>query len=255
MKMRMKIYCFAFIALFCLLITAQIQVFAQSQKVNLQADKMVYDQKKGEISLSGSVRFEHGETSLTGDRAIFNTNAKTGNIRGNVKITQPGTTITADNMSVFYDKSRAELKGNVNLTTKRNPLTTGSGQSTQTRITSQAMVYNWAGRTAEASGTVTVMQGNRRANSDNAVYNGITEIITMTGNVKFEQGSNDWVTAQKVVIDMKNDTFSASGGVSGTFYVEMSEDQKTVQPSLGTEMIPDKLPSPDIEFKGQSVPE
>jgi lipopolysaccharide export system protein LptA len=255
MKFRSKKIITAFIILLCLLGLSQTFVaFAQKREVNLNADRMVYDQKKGEISLFGNVRFIHGITSLTGERATFNTNAKTGHIRGNVKITQPETTITADKMSVFYDKNKAELSGGVNFVTGKNPLNTG-GQIQQTRITSQSMVYDWAVRSGEASGRVTVTQGNRRANGDRAHYNGISEIITMTGNVKFEQGSNHWVTAQQVVIDMKNDTFSASGGVSGTFYVEVPDESKPDKTSEIVERIPDKLPSPDFEFKGQNVTE
>jgi lipopolysaccharide assembly outer membrane protein LptD (OstA) len=246
---------FSFMLLLLVLSGLQCTALAEEQKVKLHADRMVYNQNNNEISLFGNVRFIHGNAVLTGDRAVFNNSKKQGHIRGGVKITQPGTTITADMVTVYYDKNRAELTGNVDFITNRVPTGGNLKNSPQTRIKAQKMVYNWTENSGTASGGVTVTQGGRRAKSNEAVYNGSTDIITLTGGVRFEQGSNDWVTAEKVVIDVKNETFMASGGVSGTFYVETPGDQKTAQPAVIPDKNPDKIPLPEFNFESKNSPE
>jgi lipopolysaccharide export system protein LptA len=230
----------------------------QEQQVRLNADRVTYNEKNREIILSGNVRFIHRDAVLTGNRAVFNTKTQTGNIRGNVKITQPGTVITADRMDVYYNKNIAQLQGNVVFITNRSPSQGASGaperQMQTTRLTAQSLDYNWVQKSGTATCGISVVQGSRRAYGNQGNYDGNAQLVTIEGNVRFEQGSNDWLTAQRVILDMQRNVFTATGGVSGTFYIERQESQTPGAKIQKPESAPDKLPRPSLPFKENLAP-
>lgn len=247
-------------AVFALFFSLSFPLSAEDYDVKLSADSLVYDQGKKTIIMTGNVRFLYQDTILSGARAIFNTTTQEGRISGNVRISQPGTTITGDEMLVFYKKKQAKLMRNVKIVTVKD-LANSPGKkkdmlsSGVTTLTCKEMEYDWLLREGEARGDVTVEQKDRRAFADKAHYSGNAELITMEGRVKFEQGSNDWVTCQKAYLDMKKETFMGVGGVTGNFLVK-GEKKKDKEAEKKVSPLPaDKLVIPDLPFKEKKSPE
>jgi lipopolysaccharide assembly outer membrane protein LptD (OstA) len=251
------IYVVLLIAATLFLVSAE-RGFAQDSEVRLNADRLVYDQAKKVITLEGNVRFNYKNTILSGDRANFNTATKKGKVEGNVRIYQPGTTLVGEVMTVDYAGTTAKLSGACQIVTVRD-MSGAQGsdknklESGLTTMNCDNLTYNWISREGLASGKVSVEQKNRRAYSDKARYSQPSDMITLEGNVRFEQGSNDWVTCDKAYIDMKKETFMATGGVTGNFLVkgqEKKEEKKNIPETRG-----DKVLIPDLPFEEKKLPE
>ncbi len=65
-----------------------------------------------------------------------------------------------------------------------------------------------------ATGGVTVSRGNERATGDTAIYDFNRRIITMAGNVRLRQGSNN-LSGGRLVIDLDTGISSVDGSASG----------------------------------------
>ena len=234
---------------------------AADDNVRITAEKLVYEQDKKNITLLGNVRFIYKNTTLSGERANFNTASRVGIITGNVRIYQPGTTIVGDKMTVWYNKKTSELSGNVKIVTIRDVKNTpGEKQdmlaSGLTTLTCKKFNYNWITREGKAQGDVFVEQKDRRAYAETAHYSGTSDLITLEDKVRFEQGSNNWVTCKKAYIDMRKETFMAVGGVTGNFLVQTEEEKKKTK---DTKKAPpsnaDKIIIPDLPFEERKLTE
>jgi len=243
-----------------LLISLSTPLWAEEESVRLTADKLIYDQDKKVITLIGNVRFLFKKTILSGEKATFNTSTQIGKLEGNVRIYQPGTTIVADRMTVYYEKKVSVLSGRVKIVTIKD-INASPGAKKEmlpsglTTLTCDKMSYNWLTREGKATGGVEVEQKERRAYADRAHYSGISDLITLEGKVRFEQGSNNWVTSEKAYIDLKKETFMAVGGVTGNFLIKEQDknikDKKKKSPARH----PDKIVIPELPYKEKKLPE
>ncbi len=86
----------------------------------------------------------------------------------------------------------------------------------KTILTSDKLVFSTKTGDASASGSVFVSQKGREAKADHAEYNDKEEILTLTGNVFMKKGK-DWVSAKKVIVTVRDETFEAEGGVEAEF--------------------------------------
>lgn len=237
-------------------------ITAADDNVRLTAERLVYEQDKKIITMSGNVRFIYKNTTLSGETATFNTDTRIGIVEGNVRIYQPGTTIVGDKMTVFYNKKTADLKGNVKMVTIKD-VTSSPGEkqdkmlSGLTTLTCDEFTYNWLIMEGKATGNVFVEQKDRRAYSDKAHYSGVSELITLEDKVRFEQGSNNWVTCQKAYIDLQKETFMAVGGVTGNFIVQ-TEEEKAKSKTEEKKAPPknsDKIIIPELPYKERILTE
>lgn len=238
-------------------------LYGEEGEVKLTADRLIYDQDNKTITLTGNVRFTHKNTVLSGSRAVFDTETQKGKISGGVKIQQPDFTIEGIEMEVFYNEKTAILKGNVKMVSISDVSNTSGGSqedflsSGVTTLTCSLMTYNWLTRQGEAEGSIFIEQKDRRAYSEKAHYNGVLEIITLEDRVRFEQGSNNWVTCQKAYLDLRRETFMASGAVTGNFLIQEGltgpeEDEIHQEDASKWE---DKLNIPDLPFKERHLPD
>ncbi|MCD4785013.1 MAG: LPS export ABC transporter periplasmic protein LptC [Candidatus Eremiobacteraeota bacterium] len=258
-KIRKTSICILFLAIIIIVLCICRSVPAQDSDVRLTADRLIYDEKAKKVTLEGNVRFLYKKTVLSGSLAYFNMKTRKGRIEGDVKIFQPGTTIVGDVMIVNYNENVAKLKGNVKLVTVRD-LESSPGERSEmlpsgvTTITCDSLVYSWLTREGTASTDVAVEQKNRRAYADKAHYSGSSDLITMEGRVRFEEGSNNWVTCKKAYIDLKKETFMAVGGVTGNFLVQ--EDKKKEKTEKAQPSRPaDKIILPDLPYSEKKLPE
>lgn len=255
-----KVLCRIALLCFCLGFIGQLESYAQdkSGEVRLNAKQFIYSQKKDEIILYGNVRFHYKGTVLSGQRAVFNTKTQEGKMTGGVRIYRPGTTVTGDAMKVDYGRQIANLTGDVRIVTVRDITKTPANKegmlpSGVTAMTCRKLKYNWDKNEGFATKDVTVTQKDRRVFADKAHYNGKSDIITLTGRVRFEQGAHNWVTCKKAVIDMRRETFMAMGGVTGNFLVKelKQETGKDKQP----DKYPDKIVVPAPSYDKRKLPE
>ena len=262
MKKIFYIYLLSFSISMMVFFACSSTIKAADDSVRLTADRLVYEQDKKIITMSGNVRFMYKNTTLSGENATFNTDTRIGIVEGNVRIYQPGTTIVGDKMTVYYNKKYADLSGHIKMVTIKD-VTSSPGEkqdkmlSGLTTLTCDKFTYNWIIMEGKATGNVYVEQKDRRAYSDRAHYSGVAELITLEDKVRFEQGSNNWVTCQKAYIDLQKETFMAVGGVTGNFIVQTEEEKaKTkTQEKKAPPKNSDKIIIPELPYKERILTE
>lgn len=262
MKQKNHLYLLFFTVSLTLFFGYSTCVTAADDSVRLTAERLVYEQDKKIITMSGNVRFIYKNTTLSGDNATFNTDTRIGIVKGNVRIYQPGTTIAGDRMTVYYNKKYADISGNVKMVTIKDAASSpGEKQdkmmSGLTTLTCDNFTYNWLIMEGKATGNVFVEQKDSRARSERAHYSGVSELITMEDRVRFEQGSNNWVTCQKAYIDLQKETFMAVGGVTGNFIVQ-TEEEKAKSKAEEKKAPPknsDKIIIPELPYKERILTE
>ena len=172
----------------------------------------------------GNVHFDMKDTRIETANAEFNTETQAGQMTGHVHIIQPGTTIDSDKLLIFYNKRKAVLTGGVKLVTTRSqvaggPAATPAAEATPTLPTTLICSGRWniAGSrsSSDATGNVRIEQGDKRATSDTAHYDELTQRVTMRGHVQFAQGNGNWMRAPVAYLDMKDQTFEADGSGVG----------------------------------------
>ena len=183
----------------------------QPQKVKLKADKMDFDQEKQLVRLIGNVRITSEGVVMTSPYAEYHLDEEMGDFVGGVKIVGKGTTATGKRMKVFYGEERAELMGNVRVVSDRGP--GGEKSPTPTVLLSDELEYFWEKKEGIAVGSVKVRKADQRAFSDRAHYFQKRDLVIMEGNVRFEKGGEDWMTASRATMNLKDETVVAEGGV------------------------------------------
>lgn len=214
-----------------------------TRELKIHADRMDYDETRKQVRLVGHVGIESGDTVMTAPYAQYHTEQLVAEFQGGVRVSQPGSTLVGNRMKVWYGEERALLSGNVRMLTERSP---GGDRRTPAVMTCKELEYAWVQGIGEARGQVKVRQGNRRAFSDQARYDRTAQTIDLTGNVRFEQGQDDWLTSQSARIHLETETIVASGQVVGRFLIEQSAGTPAPEPDA-TLPVPDVL-EPEIPF-------
>lgn len=126
--------------------------------------------------------------------------------------------IEADRLDVSTQKGTAVFKGNVKATkadimVKGNTLSLAYDQKSK-KVT-----------TLTADGNVYILWKEREATCGHVVYNLVTDVMVLTGNVVVTRGE-ERLTGQKVTLDMKNDSQIVEGG-GGRVKVRVNASEKT----------------------------
>lgn len=103
---------------------------------------------------------------------------KTATFTGNVKVVQGDTTMTCKTLVVFYDQEMGIAGGG------------GGQQVAASNSTADAVPDTQNIRRIEAHGDVNVISKDQNASGDLGVYDPLTKMITLTGNVVVTQGKN-----------------------------------------------------------------
>ncbi|MBI5400189.1 hypothetical protein HZB07_06255 [Candidatus Saganbacteria bacterium] len=88
----------------------------------------------------------------------------------------------------------------------------------KTFLTADSLVIFTDTGNAQAGGNVHVYQLGREAKADQSVFDEKKETLILTGRVLLKKGK-DWVSAQQVIVSIKNKTFEASGEVKAEFKI------------------------------------
>lgn len=116
---------------------------------------------------------------------------------GNVVVTQGSTVMKAQKMVIYYARSE---------------------EATSPKVETQAQTAVPDGETSvkrvEAEGGVVIIEKDQVATGDQGIYDGLTDIITLTGNVALSKGPN--VTkGQKLVYDLATGIANVDAGSTG----------------------------------------
>ncbi len=204
---------------------------AQSRELKLSADRLDYDDARHRVRLVGSVRLETPGAVLTSPYAEYNTDTRVAEMSGGVKLVTPDATAVASRLTVYYPDRRAVLAGNVRLVTEKGP-----GQTPATLLADN-LDYFWEAGLGNARGGILVTQGERRVYADRATYQRDQATVDLEGAVRFEQGKEGWLTADRARLNLVSETVSASGGV----FARMLVDEPEPKPRK-----PGSLPAPEV---------
>ncbi len=149
-----------------------------------------------DMTVSGNLEVNQGKKAAVGEKGTYSQKKKELLIQGNV-------TAIFEKAGVFIRADTAQKL--------RNP----EGQKIleeKTLLASDELILSTESGDARASGAVHVTQKGREARSERAVYDDAKEVLTLTGNVSMKKGE-EWVSAQRVVVSVKDESVEAVGRV------------------------------------------
>lgn len=190
------------------------------RELSVRAERMDYDEQRKVVRLVGNVCISSGNVVMTASNAMFSTDTQIAQFQGHVKLTEPGSVLVGDRMKVWYKEHRASLIGNCRFV---SDALLGQQSRTPAVISASSLDYDWLKGLGTAHGVVKMQQGQRRAFADKAVYRRLTDTVELVGNVRFEQGPDQWLTSDKVAVDLKQESVVAVGQVTGRFIVDSKE--------------------------------
>jgi len=184
-------------------------------------------------ALSNPPKKEAKFSFLAADCIRFNPDSKKGSVQGNI-------TLTKDKLDIHSDRISMDLNNNIaTFETRSSFIKEGSS------LLSDSAIAFFDEGTIDMSGSVEVMQKNKKAHSDSATYDDNTRTIVMTSNVNAliekpkslikEETSNKYedeeskkalmarttITCKKLVINTDNNDCTAYGDV----YVMQKENE------------------------------
>lgn len=208
------------------------------------ADRIKVNNQTHDVAVSGAVVLRHEDARFFADRIEFNTKTKLGQATGSPRFEDKQTKVTADKVTMNFKERQAAFVGNVMMVTQRQPEPAKAGQPAQpaaktdedekplkaywedrATITCSQLQYDYRRKVAVATGSVKAVQKDRTAYGDRAEYAENEDALLVTGNVRLENTKGETFRCDKVLINLKDDTVDAQGGVASHFIVSDQEEQ------------------------------
>ena len=207
-------------------------------QAEITADTIDYDESRGEVRLLGNVKICYDGAVITASYARYLTKKQEADLQGHVKAVYGDTTASAAQMTARFAEHSVRLRGQAHLTDRRR----GEDQTLHvTTLTADTISYDWQNQKASAQGRVAVERGGRKAYAEMAEYDAGKRSIAMKGNVRFEQGPNEWLMSESIVIDLLTRKVEAQGRVSGRFIIGPGST-KNVKAEAQEESLPETTP-------------
>lgn len=248
--MKIKFLLFIGFIMFLTLTCYAVNKTEKSKPIDLNADSLTYDDKSKKAYLVGHIKITYDGNNVTSDKATFDCLSKNGFFSGNVKLWQEGSTVTSGKMDIFYNEQRVEIYNNVRVVTYKKFVKDTAKNSKNSSNEPIILTCNRAEaflnkKDVFAYENVKMNKGNKRAFADKAHYSYQNDIVILTGNVFFEDGEFNKMSAQQAVFDLKTETFMATGGVKAQ--VKMDEKPKSPKKQVKKPLRDSKLLTPTIE--------
>jgi len=208
--------------------------------VNIEhADLLQYEANKKMYYLSGSVVFSHQDVKMYCDEAWYDEANDTARATGHLRIVDPEATITGDLAAANFDTEVATVTGNITIVAqKKAEEAESSGDEEEkpskfeeyrrkkTTITCPKIVYEYNDNVKKMtlSGPVKAVQEDKTAWAQQAVYEELTDIITLTGNVRVITKKGEEFRAPEVVISVEEEWMKARD-VSGITFRRREENE------------------------------
>lgn len=208
------------------------------------ADLLRYDAAQGMYYLTGNVVIVHKDIKLYCDKATYDYDHNSAVAEGNPRIVHPDITVTGDIIEANFDDEVATISGNVIAVTQRKrrndtpqqpegekkesevPRDLDELRDKLTTITCTKVVYryNEQVKTVHATGRIKAVQEDKTLYADEALYEELKDIVTLTGDVRVVTEKGDEFRCPKAVISVEEDWLQAENirGVG----VRREEDQQ-----------------------------
>lgn len=191
------------------------------------ADLLRYDPTEGMYYLTGNVVFSHRDIKLYCDEAVYDYDENSAVAKGNPRVVSEDTTITGTVVEADFDDEIATIADNVTVVTQRkreNGEQSDQGGSNageprrledywekKTTITCQKIVYEYAEgvKRGTATGRIKAVQEDKTCYADQAVYEELKDLITLTGDVRVLTEKGDEFRSPRVVISVEEDWIRA----------------------------------------------
>ncbi|MGM9997834.1 MAG: LPS export ABC transporter periplasmic protein LptC [Candidatus Bruticola sp.] len=218
------------------------------QSVTLNSDRGDYSEKEKLVRLIGNVKFTCRDAVMTSSFAKYHTDTQVADFQGNIKLSQPGTSVSGRAMRVYYADQKAILKGGVKVVSTKFKLNSGNESAVESGaepayLEADEFEYSWAQGIGYAKGAIRFSQGDRRVFADKAKYDRNTAAIELLGNVRLEDNKNDWLSCERVRVNLSTNQVEAVGRVVGSFLIEDSSNSDSSRPK--SEMDQPKMMEPD----------
>ena len=206
--------------------------------VKMNADRLLYDDKTKISQLRGNVKIVYGDLIVKSKYAKFYGDKKEAYFTGDVKLYKPGNTVTGDKMDIFYNEGRGVIYENVRAVSYQNKDKKEPGKKKNSAdddapliLTCKYAEYFWNDDEVYVDGNVKMWKNDKRAYADHGHYSQKIETVTLSDNVRFEQGAENWMTCPEAIFDLKSETFVANGGVTAEVEVEQQQNNKKKEDS------------------------
>ena len=188
------------------------------------ADLLQYEADKEMYYLSGSVVFSHQDVKMYCDEAWYDEVNDTARATGHLRIVDPEATITGDLAAANFDTEVATVTGNVTVVAQKKVEEAESSEDEEekpskfeeyrrkkTTITCPKIVYEYNDdvKKMTLSGPVKAVQEDKTVWAEQAVYEELTDIITLTGNVRVITKKGEEFRAPEVVISVDEEWMKA----------------------------------------------
>ncbi len=176
------------------------------------------------LYLSGSVVFSHQDVKMYCDEAWYDEANDTARATGHLRIVDPEATITGDIATVNFDTEVATVTGNITIVAQKKVEEAESSEDEEeklskfeeyrrkkTIITCPKIVYEYNDdvKKMTLSGPVKAVQEDKTAWAEQAVYEELTDIITLTGNVRVITKKGEEFRSPEVVISVDEEWMKA----------------------------------------------
>jgi len=188
------------------------------------ADLLQYEADKEMYYLSGNVVFSHQDVKMYCDEAWYDEANDTARVTGHLRIVDPEATITGDIATANFDTEVATVTGNITIVAQRKveeaessgdeeekPSKFEEYRRKKTTITCPKIVYEYNDdvKKMTLSGPVKAVQEDKTVWAEAAVYEELTDIITLTGNVRVITKKGEEFRAPEVVIAVEEEWMKA----------------------------------------------
>ncbi len=203
------------------------------------ADLLQYEADKEMYYLSGNVVFSHQDVKMYCDEAWYDEANDTARATGHLRIVDPEATITGDLAAANFDTEVATVTGNITVVAQKKveeaessgdeeekPSKFEEYRRKKTTITCPKIVYEYNDdvKKMTLSGPVKAVQEDKTAWAEAAVYEELTDIITLTGNVRVTTKKGEEFRAPEVVISVEEEWMKARD-VSGITFRRRDENE------------------------------
>jgi len=203
------------------------------------ADLLQYEADKEMYYLSGSVAFSHKDMKMYCDEAWYDEANDTARAIGHLRIVDPEATITGDLAAANFNTEVATLTGNITVVAQKKveevessgdeeekPSKFEEYRRKKTTITCPKIVYEYNDdvKKMTLSGPVKAVQEDKTAWAEAAVYEELTDIVTLTGNVRVATQKGEEFRAPEVVISVEEEWMKARD-VSGITFRRRDENE------------------------------
>lgn len=154
-------------------------VGAVDAPVDMKADSIEYDSKKGVLRANGHVVIVQGTAKVQGAHAVYNMKKKEGTVSGGVVMHQEGATLKANQVNIA-NETVFTATGNVDLTKENNRLT---GPRLVYYTDKEFAVADGNARLVTADGTLTAPRIEASMPKEEAVATGGVQINSQTHNL------------------------------------------------------------------------